>query len=191
MRIGFDIDGVLFPWADVANEELVARYGIADPGPHVTWDHLKQSVTPEQWRWLWTAEGQYAVFSQCDRVYPRAIEAVVGILKEPANRVHFVTHRDPRRTGILTAEFLSLHFGAHPWAGMHVLQNGTPKHELAKWDVFVDDKPETVVAMLVHTEAHVFTPRRPWNGQLALIDTERFHYYDDPAEIARWVADVR
>lgn len=194
MRIGFDIDGVLFPWSDCANAALMAEFGIEDPGPHVSWEHLSSKVTPEQWAWLWGNEGSRAVFGQLDRVYPRAIEAVNALLRNPKNKVHFVTHRDPRRTSVLTASFLELHFGGHPWAGLHVLQNGTPKHELAEWDVFVDDKPDTVLAFLAWTGTEVFAPVRPWNSSLATLQAEDyfgFHHYDDPAEIVEWVEGVR
>lgn len=199
MRVGIDIDGVLFPWDEAANEALMERFGIPDPGPHRYWNWLEDRVTPEQWAWLWSAEGQDVVFSQVARVYASAVSSFNAILKNPANRVHFVTHRDPRRTALWTAEFLQHHFGGHPWAGLHVLQNAVPKHTLAEWDVFIDDKVETVLAMLEHTRAQVFVPARPWNEELAnplwpgswawhRYGAPRLIRYDDPAVVAEWVA---
>lgn len=181
MRIGIDIDGVLFPWTDVANEAVMERFGVPDPGPHVEWEHLKNLLTRDQWGWLWTAEGQDVVFGQIERTYPGAVEAVNAITRHGEHEVHFVTHRDPRRAGVHTAAFLALHFGAHPWAGTHVIQAAMEKHRLARWDVFIDDKPETIWDFVANTDAEVFTPARPWNTELA--DDGWIHRYEDPQEI--------
>lgn len=190
LLIGVDIDGVLFPWCDVANETVMAKFGVPDPGPHVTWTHLRDVLLPAQWRWLWTAEGQDAVFSQVDRTYPEAV-AAINVLLKAGHLVHFVTHRDPRRTAITTACFLERHFRAHPWAGVHVVQNNVAKRTLARWDAFVDDKPETVLDMVGNSTAQVFAPVRPWN-EAALHPVglsgfgARLTHYDDPTAIVAW-----
>lgn len=188
MNIGIDIDGVLFPWTDVANEAVVEHFDVPDPGPHQRWEWLKECITSGQWAWLWSAVGQDIVFSH-DRVYPDVVEAFNALLRNPAHRCHFVTHRDPRRTAVHTANFLSRHFGGHPWAGVHVVQGSVAKCELMEWDVFIDDKPETVREMLAFTQAMVFTPARPWNEELARIHTPRLIRYRDPWTIVRWVEE--
>lgn len=187
MKIGVDIDGVLFPWVDVANEALVAKFGIEDPGPHTSWSYLKdQCLTREQWTWLWTAEGQQRVFGQVWRAYSDATEATRRLLRA-GHEVHFVTHRDPRRTATLTAMFLSYHFSAHPWAGVHIIQNGTPKRSLGRWDVFIDDKPDTVFDFLANTTTKVFAPARPWNVDELRDLRSSLVLYDDPQDIVEWV----
>lgn len=187
MLIGFDIDGVLFPFEECANEALVARFGIPNPGPWTRWNYLKECVEPEAWEWLWSAEGHADVFGQVERVYPGAVDAVNVILKA-GHRVHFVTHRNPRRAAIYTAAFLHVHFGGHPWAGVHVVQNAVAKRTLARWDVFVDDKPDTVWDFVANTDAQVFSPVRPWNvDELGDLDAPRFVHYTDPADIVEWV----
>lgn len=190
MIVGLDIDGVIFPWSDVANEAVATRFDLPDPGPHVEWLHLKKTLTNEQWTWLWSREGQDTVFRQSSRVYPGVVPAFKAILRSPGNDVHFVTHRDPRRASLHTATFLGMHFGRHPWAGLHVVQNATAKHSLMDWDVFVDDKPSTVLGMLMWTEAMVFAPARPWNTELAEIDNPRFYRYEDPAIVAEFIATM-
>ncbi len=196
MLIGIDIDGVIFPWADVANEALVRRFGIADPGPHTSWFHIKDTIAPEHWEWLWTKEGQEVVFSQSSPVYDGVVEAILALLKA-GHEVHFVTHRDPRRTAIHTARYLDRHFGKHPWGGLHIVQNATEKADLLDWDVFVDDKPETVTSLLVSSDAHVFMPDRPWNQELVWKgvaededDIVGFTRYTAPAQIVRWVEET-
>ena len=69
-----------------------------------------------------------------------------------------MTHRDPRRTAVLTATFLSLHFGRHPWGGVHIVRNSVEKHRLMPWDAFVEDKPETVWKFLKQERALVLAP---------------------------------
>lgn len=187
MVIGVDIDGVLYPWDECARDALVAKFGIERPGPSTSWSFLKYALPRELWTWLWSADGQEASFSQVERTYPGTVEAVNGLLKA-GHRVHFVTHRDPRRTAVLTAAFLHVHFGGHPWAGVHVVQAHVAKRRLQAWDVFVDDKPDTVYDLTAHTDAMVFAPARPWNEELAELEPwERFVRYTDPAAILEWV----
>jgi hypothetical protein len=191
--IGFDIDGVLFPWADVANDALVRRFGIADPGPHTTWLHLKNTITDDQWAWLWGSEGHEAIFGRVLPVYEDGVRAVNAIL-DAGHYVHFVTHRNPRRALTYTARFLDRHFGHRNWSGVHVVNNAFEKRTLAPWDVFVDDKPETVIDLLANTDVHVFMPDRPWNQELALEgiangedDLVGFARYFDAMDILDWV----
>jgi hypothetical protein len=186
LTIGVDIDGVIFPWEHVVTEVAAERFGV-ELGPMVTWDTFKQVLGRDAWDWLWTAEGSDLVFGQLDRVYPGAVEMVLDMLKA-GHRVHFVTHRDPRRTGHLTAEYLRLHFGAHPWAGVHVLQNACRKCDLMTapgWDVFVDDKPSTLNEMSAYTDAMLFCPARPWNRDV--VSSQWCLRYDEPAEVTAWL----
>lgn len=205
MRIGIDIDGVLYPWTDAANAALVERFGIEDPGPHLGWDWLKEQITGEQWRWLWTPEGQEASFDRIHSTFPDVVEAFGAILAS-GHECHFVTHRDPVLTSGWTADFLAHHFRGYRWAGLHVLGNSYPKHSLMEWDVFIDDKPETVKDFLLYTRAQVFSPVRPWNGELEGAHwnatswlthytypgvnwhaTPRLTRYTDPRQVAEWV----
>lgn len=183
MNVGLDIDGVIFPWADVVNKAVVGKFGIDDPGPHESWQHLKTRISGDQWNWVWSAAGQDYVFGHTFQIYTGAAETFNALLRDPQYRTHFVTHRDPRRAGVNTALYLAHHFGGHPWAGMHVIQNACEKHTLMDWDVFVDDKPETVRAMLANTDAMVFAPARPWNTELASLRHPRFLRYHYPAVI--------
>ena len=190
MNIGVDIDGVLYPWDEVARDVLVERFGIERPGPSTCWSYLKDVLPGELWRWLWSAEGQEEAFSRTWVTYPGATDAINGVLKL-GHSVHFVTHRDPRRTAVWTARFLARHFYAHPWAGVHVVQASVAKRRLLPWDVFVDDKPDTVFDFLANTGAMVFSPVRPWNvdeleGVAAGGRTNLVHY-TDPEAILEWV----
>jgi len=187
MLIGIDIDGVLFRFNEAANASLMDKFGIPDPGPWTSWNYLKDVITPEQWSWLWTPQGTDATFGQMEQVYPNAVRQFGRILKS-GHDCHFVTHRDPARAGWATALFLERHFGKAGFEGVHVLRASVKKHSLAPWDVFIDDKAETVMDLLIMTRAHVFAPVRPWNDELlAFTQSRRFTFYDDPRQVADWV----
>lgn len=189
MRVGVDIDGVLYPWDEAARDALTLKFGIERPGPSLSWDYLKENIDPEQWRWLWTAEGQSLAFGQIDRTYLGVVDAINDVLRPGVHEVHFVTHRDPRYTAVYTAQFLRRHFGLHPWDGVHVLRASFPKRRLATWDVFIDDKPDTVFDFLANTSAQVFSPARPWNeAELADVDDPALIRYDDPQDIVAWLS---
>jgi hypothetical protein len=61
------------------------------------------------------------------------------------------------------------------------------KRTLARWDVFVDDKPDTVFDFLANTNAQVFAPVRPWNVNALEDGIGGFRHYTDPMDIVRWV----
>ena len=192
MRIGIDIDGVLFPFDKVARHVLAHQF----PGrkvpqhPSKSWSALKGEVAPELWRWLWSPEGQHRVFRMIDYRYGDAIEVVREVISETDHEVHFVTHRDPAITGTYTSRFLAEHFHGLRWAGLHMLgqRATTPKETLADWDVFIDDKPETVLRFLELERTQVFAPRRTWN-QAELDGVHGLVYYDDAHEIVEWVEE--
>lgn len=184
MRIGVDIDGVLFPWDSVARAVLRAN-----PEPSSHWYGLRDEVTEAEWTWLWnTDEGRHAVFGQVEHSHPDAVEAVRELLITPRCEVHFVTHRDPATTLHHTAAFLQRYFGGYRWAGVHSIRNGTPKRRLARWDVFVDDKPEIVWDFAKRSpRVKLFAPRRAWNTDLE--GDRRVTHYDDATDILTWVRE--
>lgn len=188
LNIGIDIDGVLFPWDECARDAVVEKFGGERLRPSTSWDFIKENLPADQWAWLWSAEGQDVVFGRPAMAYYDAVEAVNAILKR-GHGVHFVTHRDPRRTAAHTSEFLERHFGGHPWNGVHIIQAGVAKRTLGpRWDVFVDDKPDTVFDFLANTEAMVFAPVRLWNlDELANVVGQKLLHYDNPQVIVDWV----
>lgn len=189
MRVGVDIDGVLFPWDDVARQALQSKFGIHTRAS-THWYDLRDTVDPKAWRWLWTREGQDYVFGTTGAVYMDAVIAVDTLL-HLGHEVHFVTHRDPRRTLHHTADFLGRHFQTGPrWAGVHSVKNTTKKWNLGHWDVFIDDKPETALAMAEREAGMVFAPLRPWNrAELEGADGPHLHVYTDPMDIVTWVRE--
>lgn len=187
MRICVDIDGVLFPWDQVARQALEERCGRAVP-VSAYWHSIRDSVPREDWTWLWSDEGQAHVFGQVDRHYPGEVRAVRRLL-DLRHDVHFVTHRDPSRTLAHTAAFLAHYFGyGARWAGVHSVRSSVEKHRLAAWDVLIDDKPSTVLTTAALERIKVFAPLRPWNAaELEDADSPWLTVYEDPEVITEWV----
>jgi hypothetical protein len=186
VRIGVDIDGVLFPWEDAVREAVAMRFGV-NLGELTTWDSYELELGPARWAWLWTEDGIDAVLGQTWRTYPGVVEAIRTVMGL-GHAVHFVTHRDPGTSGLHTTEFLDRHFGGLRWEGLHVVRSMVAKRTLGRWDVFVDDKPETVFDFLANTNARVFAPARPWNeDELGDICESNLWLYVDPVDIVEWV----
>lgn len=159
MRIGIDVDGTLYRWTTSVNAAVEERFGVAGlDDPHPRWDYLREVLTPEQWRWVWSRDAAEAVFGRRDMAYPGSRRAVNSICAE--HEVHFVTHRNPRvLTGVTGQWLASRYFG---YAGVHVLYHSVSKVGLADWDVFVDDKAETI-AEFENAGVRILIPDRPWN----------------------------
>ena len=160
----------------------MSRYGIDDPGEHTHWDHLEEFVTKEQFSWLWKSKAAEMVFGRLDLIYPGAANVVNALCNE--HEVHFVTHRNPYAVAGVTGRWLNYHF--RNYTGVHVLNNRCKKWELGKWDVFIDDKVETVEGFVEHTRALVLMPDRPWNQETKVYrpDVVFKHWVYLPARIA-------
>lgn len=158
MRIGVDIDGTLYPWTLSANKAVEEKFGIEGLTEHTHWDYLYDQLTPEQWKWVWSADAAEAVFGR-EESYDGCIEAVNQLCDE--YDVHFVTHRNPLLTSEVTARWIAERF--HNYAGIHVISNKVSKTSLGTWDVFIDDKPDTIVEFLDKTNTIMLVPSRPWN----------------------------
>lgn len=137
----------------------MAKFGIDDPGEHQHWDYLENLVGRKKFSWLWTSDAAEMVFGRLDLIYPGAVDAVTALKRE--NEIHFVTHRNPRRTSEVTGRWLNYWF--EDYNGVHVLNNRCKKWELGEWDVFIDDKPSTVLGFLKNTDALMLMPERAWN----------------------------
>lgn len=160
MLIGIDIDGTLYQWTVAANDALIEKFGIDDPGEHATWNHLYDRLTPEQWAWLWSDLAAESVFGREDLIWPgsRGVVNALALKYE----VHFVTHRNPHNLAGVTGDWLATHFV--DYRGVHVVDSEVEKHTIADWDVFIDDKIETVEAFAsALPNCLTLMPFRPWN----------------------------
>lgn len=173
MRIGVDIDGTLYPWTLSVNEAVQEKFGVEGLTEHTHWNYLYDLVTKEQWAWIWSEEAAEAVFGR-PNYYDGSVEAVRELIKE--HEIHFVTHRNPTFVSEITARWIRHYFEGY--AGLHVLDNKVSKTSLGNWDVFIDDKPDTIEEFLVRTDTLMFVPSRLWNQ-----DVEGGIRFDDWNEV--------
>lgn len=54
MRIGVDVDGVVYDWEGQARE-MLGEKGVILP-PSTGWNSIKESVDSRWWEWLWSPE---------------------------------------------------------------------------------------------------------------------------------------
>lgn len=185
MRIGLDIDGVMYKW------DKTARYMLREVLPNSPykqlltveskgWDWIKENVAPEHWKWLWNEGVRLGLF-RYGHLYPGTIQAVRRLAE--IGEVVLITHR-PKEAVTDTLAWLGLL--NLPIAGLHLLTAGEPKSLVQPTcDVYLDDKPANVEDLAKHTTARtVCLMRRPWN----------FHYRPWPEsirEVYDWSQFVR
>ena len=171
IRIGVDIDGVMYKWIKTAHYMLRdvmpdSPYkgkkngllaGHENQVTHFNW--TKENVAPEHWRWLWDEGVKLGLF-RYGHLYPGTIVAMRELAE--IGELVIITHRPVSAVSDTLAwlSFLDL-----PFAGVHILTNQEPKSSVhPQCDIYIDDKPENVEDLAVHTHAEmVVMPDRPWN----------------------------
>jgi uncharacterized HAD superfamily protein len=164
MRIGLDIDGVMYKW------DKTARYMLRDVLPNSpykatlqqdseSWNWIQTQVAPEHWEWLWTEGVKLGLF-RYGHLYPGTIQAVRELAKR--HEVVLITHRPKSAVGDTLAWLGLLNL---PLSGLHLLTNQEPKSLVhPQCDVYLDDKPENVVNLAEDTDAKlVCVMHQPWN----------------------------
>lgn len=163
MRIGLDIDGVMYKW------DKTARYMLRDVLPNSPyketlqqesqyWDWIKKNVSAEHWEWLWNDGVRLGLF-RYGHLYPGTIQAVRKLAE--IGDVVLITHR-PRVAVTDTLAWLGLL--NLPLSGLHLLTNSEPKSIVQpQCDVYLDDKPENIEDLRKNTTAYAYLMRRPWN----------------------------
>jgi uncharacterized HAD superfamily protein len=184
MRIGVDIDGVMYKWGktvrymmrEVLKEEAPDIYALK---PHTAdgpmggsdskitdWDYFQNNVTKEQWRWLWSEGIRLGLF-RYGHLYSGTIQAIRKLSK--IGDVYIITHRPPQAVND-TLDWLA--FQRLPIKGVSLLTNQEPKSSVKpECDVYIDDKPENVYDLANNTDARlVVLMSRPWNIRVEVAD---------------------
>lgn len=173
MRIGLDIDGVIYNW------EKTARYMLREVLPDspyrsnydevhkggflyqesLSWDYIQEHVSKEHWNWLWNEGVKLGLFRH-GHLYPGSIQAIRQLAE--IGDVVLITHR-PKQAVNDTLDWIS--FQRLPLAGVHLLTNQEPKSSVKPaCDVYLDDKPENVTDLCRNSGAKmVGLVVRPWN----------------------------
>jgi 5'(3')-deoxyribonucleotidase len=164
MRVGFDLDGVLFNFGQSVKEYLEA-IGKDDlwksgPNPKPFWDFYKD--------WKWTTpqflqfcnDGADAGYIFRGNVRENAVEAVWAV-KNAGHRIIIITDRQFGTTPSVSHEATKAwwkEYGFPEYDELHFSADKT----CVKTDVFVEDKAENFESLLaVGTPCYLIT--RPWN----------------------------
>lgn len=163
MRIGLDVDGILYQWEKTARYMLRevlpdSPYTVDGPMGKVQscWTYIEDNISKEHSKWLWSEGVRLGLFRH-GHMYPGTIEAVRRLARR--GEIVIITHR-PAKAVQDTLAWLAYH--QLPLSEIHILSNQEPKSLIANLDVFLDDKPENCTDML-KTGAEVCLWDRPWN----------------------------
>lgn len=175
MRIGIDIDGILYQF------EKTARYLLREvlpdspyktgplEHPFTSWNYLEDSgVSKKHIRWLWTEGVILGLFRHGD-LYSGTPKAMQELAK--LGEVVIITHR-PRQAVNDTLAWLSYH--KFDLSGVYIFSHLEPKSSV-KCDVYLDDKPENCIDLLANTDGWVALMDRPWNQHRTSDEEELLH----------------
>jgi uncharacterized HAD superfamily protein len=165
MRIGIDVDGVVYDWDSSARRILKRLFGL-NIGVSQSWDHIGSRCSKEQWDELWSnhTEDMFTGGSY----YPGAVNTIETLAKH--HEVFFIT-ATPAAARKTRGTNLFLDF--HGINGVIFVNPGNNDKTLLKCDVYLDDKQETVAHY--HDKGHrVLLMDRPWNQN-----------YNNPKEVHR------
>ena len=133
MRIGLDVDGVVYDWDSSVRRILKMTYDL-DIGVSRSWDHIDSRCTPEQWSSLWSGYPLMDMFTR-GFYYPGAITAVETLALD--HEVFFITAAPP---AVRKARGISLFSDFRGINGVIFVDPGSDDKTLLKCDLYVDDK---------------------------------------------------
>lgn len=166
MRIGLDIDGVMYQWDKTARymlREVLPDSPYKKDGPlgkeSAHWDYIKEHVEPEHWRWLWKEGVELGLF-RYGHLYPGTIVALRQLAT--IGELILITHR-PKQA--LNDTLAWLGYLDLPVAEFHFLNHEQSKSSVQpQCDVYLDDKIENCEDLARNTKAQVVALMdRPWN----------------------------
>lgn len=164
MRIGLDLDGVLYEWSKTARYMLRSMKGYPKDGPmgkeSTSWNYIKENVSREDWRWLWS-EAIHLGLYRYGHLTPGAIEAVRALSER--GDVVLITQRPKAAVGD-TLDWLS--YMKLPITEYHILTEQEPKSSVTACDFYIDDKPANCYDLATNTKGAVFLWNRPWNHEV-------------------------
>jgi uncharacterized HAD superfamily protein len=169
MRIGLDIDGVLYSWEKTARymlREVLPNSPYTKDGPlghkSTHWNYIQENVSPQDWKWLWNEGVRLGLFRH-GHLFPGTIKCVRRLAD--MGDVVVITHR-PKQAVEDTLAWLT--YQRLPLAGVHILSGQEPKSSVKPLcNVYIDDKPENCDDLAMRTGASVFIMDREWNQGFA------------------------
>jgi uncharacterized HAD superfamily protein len=169
LRLGLDLDGVIYRFTDTANYLILAHHGVK-LGEWTTWDYPEQNVTKEVWDWLWTKAitdhglFRYGSLYKGTREFLTEIGAFANIV--------VITSR-PSAAVSDTLEWLA--YQKLPTSEVHILGEQKKSSVQPECDVYIDDAIHNCQDLIENTNGLVIMPDRPWNQGYVSEEVTRFH----------------
>jgi 5'(3')-deoxyribonucleotidase len=137
--IAVDLDNVLYEWDRTAQYMLREYRGATIHTPSTDWDYIKNHVSHQDWRWLWSDGITQGLF----RYGHMVTGARIGLERLAINNaLTIVTHR-PESAVMDTVDWVSLYLKGIPLSGLHILTHEEPKTQVNA-DVLIDDKDQNL-----------------------------------------------
>lgn len=188
MRIGVDIDGVMYQWSKTARymlREIMPDSPYTKDGPlgeeSTSWDYIQEHVALEHWDWLWTEGVRLGLFRH-GHLYPGTIKAVRRLAE--LGEVIVITHRSKFAVHDTLAW---LAYQNLPLSGLHILTDRAPKSTVRpECDVYIDDKVDNCIDLFDNTKARlVALMDRDWNRECldpAIVRVKSWQEFIDQVE---------
>lgn len=165
MRIGVDLDGVLYNWEKTARYMLREYKGHSRYGPMgfptTSWNYIEEHAGTQDWNWLWKEGVELGLFRYGHVI--TGAQSAVRALREAGHAVEVVTHR-PANAVPDTIAWLGLFQKPEAgvvFDGIHILTNGQRKSTVGV-EVLIDDKPSNIEDVVGHGKRGILFSQ-PWN----------------------------
>jgi uncharacterized HAD superfamily protein len=158
LRVGLDLDGVLYNWERTIREMIEARFSIR-LRESTGYDYIKEGVPAESWASLWQEPALQEMFTSGFSYYDGLFAA--RKIQETDDLV--ILTRRPREARRYTHSWL-MHRLIHPMEVIH-FTDGRPKSSVY-CDLYVDDSGHEVEE-LASAGRTVLIPDRTWNQDCA------------------------
>lgn len=165
MKIGLDLDGVVYDFQSTFIHMVNYEFGVEFP-PGLdwwdSWDSADAYMTQEQIDWIWSNGVRKGLFRH-GHLLKGAHDGAQKLAV--AGTVELVTHR-PAAAMRDTIAWLNHHFGAddpYPFSGVHLLTNGEPKSSVPGINVYIDDGAHIADDVIENTNSVLLLWDRPYN----------------------------
>ena len=155
MRLGIDMDGILYKWEESARFLIECKFGRKLP-VSAYWDAIKDKIPNNEWQWLWTGGIKHGLFRH-GHCYRGSIEALHALAKD--HEIIIITKR-PKAAREDTLAWLAFH--KIPTDEVHIIGPGGLKSRIA-CGLYVDDSME-VATELELAGLRCLLWKRPWNN---------------------------